>query len=167
MHVDTKGIIVGFWRGERSCTNPRAGDADLWIKIWEELRRLAAGDFVVEVEHVKAHRTREEKKELSQFWKFVAEGKRMSWQKQAMLCEGFTAEARAKTVQQVRKRCTQPCSMQPVFTVLWRNGKTVKNLSQSQKKSEFSLTKRVRTRSIVRSGVQKRKISVYEMWKRQ
>ena len=58
VHVDNKGIIDDLWRGERNCIKPRAGDADLWIKVWEELRRLAARDVVVEVEHVKAHRTK-------------------------------------------------------------------------------------------------------------
>ena len=46
VYVDNKGIIDGLWRGERKCTSPKAGDADLWIKIWEELHIL------VEVEHV-------------------------------------------------------------------------------------------------------------------
>ena len=40
----------------------------------EELHRLAARDIVVDVEHVKAHRTRKEKKEMSHFEKFVTEG---------------------------------------------------------------------------------------------
>ena len=31
VHVDNKGIIDGLWRGERKCTNPKEGDADLWI----------------------------------------------------------------------------------------------------------------------------------------
>ena len=26
------------------CINPKAGDADVWIKMWEELHRLAARD---------------------------------------------------------------------------------------------------------------------------
>ena len=38
----TKGIIDGLWRGERECIKTKAGDADLWIKIWEELHRLTA-----------------------------------------------------------------------------------------------------------------------------
>ena len=37
VHADNKGIIDGLWRGERKCIDPKAGDADLWIKIWEEL----------------------------------------------------------------------------------------------------------------------------------
>ena len=62
VHVDNKGIIDGLWRGERKCVNPKAGDAELWIKIWEELHSLAARDIVVEVEHAKAHRTQKAKK---------------------------------------------------------------------------------------------------------
>ena len=34
-----------------------------------------------------------------------------------------------------RRRFTQPCSTLPAFTVWWRNGTTVKNLSPSQKRS--------------------------------
>ena len=33
VHVDNKGIKDGLWRGERKCIDPKAGDADLWIKI--------------------------------------------------------------------------------------------------------------------------------------
>ena len=36
VHVDNNGIIDGLRKGEKECTKPRAGDADLWIKIWEE-----------------------------------------------------------------------------------------------------------------------------------
>ena len=50
VHVDNKGIIDGLWRGARKRINPKAGVADLWIEIWEELHSLAAGDIVVEVD---------------------------------------------------------------------------------------------------------------------
>ena len=36
VHVDNKGFLDGLWRGERKCIDPIAGDADLWIKNWEE-----------------------------------------------------------------------------------------------------------------------------------
>ena len=49
-------------------------DADLWIKIWEELHLLTSTEILVEVEHVKAHRTEKSKKEMSHFVKFVAGG---------------------------------------------------------------------------------------------
>ena len=60
----------------------------------------------MEVEHVKAHRTKEEKKEMSHLEKFVTEGNEKAdelAEAGAMLDEGFMAEARAKTVQQARE----------------------------------------------------------------
>ena len=57
------------------------GDADLWIKIWEEMHNLAAGEILVEVEHAKAHRTEKEKKEVSLCEKFVTERKPKSKEK--------------------------------------------------------------------------------------
>ena len=74
----------------------KSGDADLWIKIWEELHSLTARNITVEVEHLKAHRTKSEKKE-----KFVTEGNEKV-QAGAMSDEGFMAEARAETMQQER-----------------------------------------------------------------
>ena len=72
VHVDNTGIIDGLWRGERECIKPEAGDADLWIKNWEELQVLMTKEIVVEVEHVKAQRTKNDKKDMSHFEKFVA-----------------------------------------------------------------------------------------------
>ena len=40
---------------------PRAGDAYLWIQIWEELHGLAERGILVEVARVKAHRTKKGK----------------------------------------------------------------------------------------------------------
>ena len=40
IHVDNNGIIHGLRKGEKVCIKPRAGDADLWIKIWEESTRV-------------------------------------------------------------------------------------------------------------------------------
>ena len=70
--VDNKGIIDGLRRGESKCIKPRAGDADLWIEIWEH--GLAERGILVEVEHVWAHRTKREKKKMSQFERFLTEG---------------------------------------------------------------------------------------------
>ena len=80
--------------------SPKAGDADLWMKICEELHIL------VEVEHVKVHRTKKDKKEMSHFENFVIEGNEKADElakKGAMLDEGFVAEARAKTMEQERE----------------------------------------------------------------
>ena len=73
VHVDNKGIIDGLWRGERKCINPKAGDADLWIKISEKLHLLTSKEILMEAEHVKAHRTEKDKKEMSHREKDVEE----------------------------------------------------------------------------------------------
>ena len=61
----------------------------------------------MEVEHVKAHRTEKDKKEMTQFERsFVTDGSEKADELAkagAMLDEGFTAQTRAKTVQQGRK----------------------------------------------------------------
>ena len=62
VHVDNNGIIDGLRKGEKECIKPRAGDADLWLKKWEELHELVKRGIPVEVEHVKAHRTKRRKK---------------------------------------------------------------------------------------------------------
>ena len=78
----------------------------MWIEIWEELHSLAARDITVEVEPVKAHRTKKEKKNMSHFEKFVTEGNEKAddlAKAVAMLDEGFMAQARAETMQQDRE----------------------------------------------------------------
>ena len=62
--------------------------------------------ILVEVEHEKAHRRKKEKKDLSQYEKFVTEGKEKADELAkagAMLDEGCMAEARAETMQQERE----------------------------------------------------------------
>ena len=61
VHVDNKGIIDGLRKGEKECIKPRAGDADLWLKFSENVHELAKRGILVEVEHVKANRTKKEK----------------------------------------------------------------------------------------------------------
>ena len=56
---------------------------------------IVSRDIVVEVEHVKAHRTKKDKKEMSHFEKFVIEGNEKAdalAKAGAMLDEGFMAE---------------------------------------------------------------------------
>ena len=93
-------------RGARNCIDPKAGDADLWINIWEELHLLMSKGILVEAKHVKAHRTKKDQKEMSHFEKFVTEGNEKADELAkagALLDEGFMAETRAKTVQQERE----------------------------------------------------------------
>ena len=59
----------------------------------------------MEVEHVKAHRAKKEKENMSQFEKFVTEGneKADDLAKAGAMDEGFMEEAGAKTMQQERE----------------------------------------------------------------
>ena len=62
--------------------------------------------MLIEVEHVKAHRTEKERKQTSHFESFVTEGnvKADELAKEgAMMDEGFLAQARASTIQQERE----------------------------------------------------------------
>ena len=111
MHVDNKGIIDGRWSGERKCINPK--------------------EILVEVEHVKAHRTKKDKNEISHFERFVTDGNEKADELAktgAMLDEGFMAEARAE--------------MQPVFTVWWKNRRTGKLNPKPKEKRIFVDQKR-------------------------
>ena len=60
----------------------------------------------MEVEHVKTHRTKKDKKEMSHFETCVPDSNERTDELAkagAMLDEGFMAEARSKTVQQERE----------------------------------------------------------------
>ena len=75
-------------------------------KMWEELHLLALEETWVDVEHVKAHRTEKDKKEMTHFEKFVTDGSEEADELAkagAMMGEGFMAQTRAKTVQQERE----------------------------------------------------------------
>ena len=106
----------------------------------QNLRRIACVNVRRNVgEHVKAHRTKKEKKEMSQFEKLVTDGNEKADELAkvgAMLDEGYMAEARAPTMQQEREEVY--AALQWACTAWWRNGKTVKSSSRSQKKCEFS-----------------------------
>ena len=106
VHVDNKGIFDGLRKAESKCIKPRARDADLWINISEEPHELLKRGILVEVEHVKAHRTKKEKEKLTQFERFVPGGNEKADELAkagAMLDEGFMAEARAETMKLERE----------------------------------------------------------------
>ena len=97
---------------ESKCIKPSAGDADSWIKFWEGPHGLAERNIFGGSGTCKGA-PYEEKKDMSQFEKFVTEGNEKADElaKGAQLDEGFMVEARVKTMQQEReRRCAQPCS---------------------------------------------------------
>ena len=84
------------------------GDGRIAAKEAKKMRieGLGCREIVVGVEHVKAHRTRKEKKEMSHFENFIAECNEKADELPkagAFLDEGFMAEARAETMQQERE----------------------------------------------------------------
>ena len=102
----TRGSLMGCGKEEGHASIRKAGDAGLWIKIWEELHLSTPKELLVEVEHVKAHRTGKDEKEMSHFEKFVTEGNEKADElakEGALLDEGFMAQTRAKTVKQERE----------------------------------------------------------------
>ena len=102
VHVDNKGILDGLLRAEMKCIGPTAKDADLWILISEELNRVPKEGILVEVEHVKAHRCKKEKQQMSPSDIFITEGNEKADElakEGAVMDGGVTAQIRANTVQ--------------------------------------------------------------------
>ena len=99
-HVDNR-IIDGLRKGENECIKPRAGDAHLWIEIWKELHEVVKRGILVEVAHVKAHRTKKEKETMTKIERFAIEANEKADELAkagAMLDEFFMAGARAETM---------------------------------------------------------------------
>ena len=137
--VDNKGIIDGLWKGNRTCIHPKAGDADLWIKIWEELHLLTSKEILVEVEGVKAHRTKRDKKDISHFDEFVTDGNEKADELAkagAMMDEGFMAEARAKTGQQEGEEVHAALQNAASFHCLVEDGEDCEELKPKPKKKK-------------------------------
>ena len=76
VHVDNKGIRDGLWRGNPSIR--KLVMLTCGSKTWEELHLFVSQEIVVEVERVKAHRTKKDKKERSQFEVFLTDGNEKS-----------------------------------------------------------------------------------------
>ena len=73
---------------------------------WESLHDLRSKEILIEVEHAKAHRTEKERQQMSLFEKLLTEGNEKADElakEGAMLNGGFTAQARASTIQQERE----------------------------------------------------------------
>ena len=126
------------------CTDPEAGDADLWIKIWEGLQLSTSKEILMEVEHVKAHRTEKDEKEMSHFEKFVTEGNEKADEKAqegALLDEGVMAQVRAKTVQQEREEIYAALQCAASFHCLVEEWKGSEELKLKRKQKWTSVDK--------------------------
>ena len=97
VHVDNQGIVDGLRRGERRHQTKSWRCRFVDQKGGKNCTVLTARDTTVEVEHVKAHRTKKEKKAMAHFDKFVTEGNEKadeSAKARAILDEGFVAGSR-------------------------------------------------------------------------
>ena len=111
------------------------------IKIWEELHNIAAGDILVQLKHVKAHRTKRENRcRTLRSSSLKANEKADEWaKKRAMLDEGFMAEARAKTMQQEREEVYAAVQYAASFHCLVEEWKDCDELNQveAERKVDF------------------------------
>ena len=143
MYVDNKGIVDGLRRGESASSQERempicGSKFGKKCIIWQQ-RRL------VEVEHVKAHRTKEDKKEVSHFEKFVTEGNEKADELAkggALLDEGFMAEARAETMQQEREEVCAALQYAASFHCLEEQWKDCEELRPKPKEKWILVDKR-------------------------
>ena len=112
--------------------------------ICEEVRGIHQEGVQQEPEHVKAHRSKKEKQEMSLLKWFVTEGNERADELAkdgAMLNGGEMAQMEASTAQQKGRKFMRHCSPQVAFIVWWRSGTIVKNLSQHRKRSGYVWTK--------------------------
>ena len=79
--------------------------------------------MLVEMEHVKAHRTEKDKIEMSHFEKFVTDGDEKADElakEGTVLDEGFMAKTRAKTVQQEQEKVVRSLAVCGQFSLSGR-----------------------------------------------
>ena len=101
----------------------------------------------MEVEHVKAHRTKKEKERMTHFEKFVTDGNEKAddlAKGGAVLDEGFMAEARAKTMQQEREELYVALQFAASFHCLIEEWKDCEELKPKPKEKWSFVDRRVR-----------------------
>ena len=101
----TKEILTGNGEDNESASIRKLAMLSC-VKKLERIAPFSLKKMLLEVDHVKAHRTKKDKKETSHFEKFVTDGHEMADELAkagAMLDEEFMAETRAKTAQQERE----------------------------------------------------------------
>ena len=90
------------------------------LRSGEELHSLISREILVQVEHVEAHRAEKDKKEMSRFERFVADGNEKTDElaKEGAMKDGFMAQVRAKTFSAGKRRsvCSiTVCGQLPLF----------------------------------------------------
>ena len=57
VHTEYVGVSGGLHRDEQKCIGPKATEAVLWMKVWQEIEKGRCGNIQFDVKHVKADRT--------------------------------------------------------------------------------------------------------------
>ena len=148
---------MGYGKEKENASNQKL-EADLWIKIWEELHRLAARDTVVEVEHVKAHRTKKMMRKRFRTLSGLSLKNEKADELESRSSVGRRiyggSESKDNAARKRRGVCRSAVRSQ-LSPFWWRTGKNVKSSSRSHRKSGISWNRKERRRSIERSGVLK------------
>ena len=125
----------------------------------------------MDVEHVKVHRTKKEKKDMSHLEKFVTEGNEKADElakEGAMLDEGFMAEARAKTMQQEREEVYAALQYASSFHCQVTEWKGCDERKPKPKEKWIFVDQKKRgdetSNGVVRGSQQ---VSMHEVWKKQ
>ena len=150
------------------CIGPKAVDADFWIKFAKNCV-ICGRKTVIEVEHVKAHRTDEERQHVSLFEKFIAEGNEKAEEmakEGAMLAGGSMSKARARTIQQEREEVHANLQCAAGFHCLVEEWKDCEEL-QPQPKEKWIFVHEKRAESKHRTEWCAVTSRYREMWKRQ
>ena len=107
VHVDNKWIIDELRTREMKYIDPKSKTSDLWTLIFREtLHRFHPERKLVEVEHVKAHRSKKEMQQMTLFERFITECNEKAdelTKDGAMLDGREVVQTRANTVQQRRE----------------------------------------------------------------
>ena len=113
--------------------------------ICEELHGLVTRGILVEVAHVKAHRTKKEKEKMTTFDRFVTKGNEKAGvlaKAGAMLDEGFMEEARTETVKQGREEVHVALQYAASFHLLVEQWKDCEELEPKPKEKWSFVDKR-------------------------
>ena len=97
--TNNKGIIGGSWKGEMKCTGPKAGDADLWRRIFE---LIALSAFERDIEFARSRRGSTRRLLKSSSLRANEKADELA-QEGAVLDDGLMAQARESTIQQERE----------------------------------------------------------------
>ena len=141
----TKELLMGYEEERVSASSQEREMLIYGYKFGKNYMTWKKRGILIEVEHVEAHRTEKEKKDVSHFEKFVTEGNEKAddlAEAGAMLDEGFMAEARAETMQQEREEVCAALQYAASFHCLVEQRKDCEELKPKPKENWIFVDKK-------------------------